>query len=264
MNNAFDFVFASNYEYLDVLEDLEPIERVTRMPRIFPTRRNYYEEYDAKAFKTRFRLSKESTMAVLSLIENKLEYPNDNMPTFTYSSVPLVYRMAHLMYDSLGLSNQLRQTNLQCGYPATDHWLGNQICFTSSPLQTTPISFGDNNQLTGLSETKENIFKDASPDHFGEFCRCRSLDVRRICGAWHSGLLLKLPATRMSPSFGKLAVLAPRSYLRGLVPFWQRAPGKVPLVVPIFSLHQEGTYTPKPSTRDYYVDGNHTSTIRQR
>lgn len=77
MNNAFDFIFGSNY--LDVLEDLEAIERATKMPRIFATRRNYYEEFDATAFKTRFRLSKEATMEVLALIESQLEYPNDKL-----------------------------------------------------------------------------------------------------------------------------------------------------------------------------------------
>lgn len=67
-----------NYQdhYLDLHENLEDIETRTRRPRVFQVRRNYYEEYNEESFKTRFRLPKPSTLNVLQLIENKLEFPN--------------------------------------------------------------------------------------------------------------------------------------------------------------------------------------------
>lgn len=53
------------------------MERILRAPRIFQIHRNYFEEYDEKAFGTRFRLYKRSALELLDLIERKLEFPSD-------------------------------------------------------------------------------------------------------------------------------------------------------------------------------------------
>ncbi|RVE39824.1 hypothetical protein evm_015526 [Chilo suppressalis] len=78
MQSVFN-VMIDNYQeyYLNLLDNLDDIERRTKMPRVFQMRRNYYEEYDEESFKTRFRLSKSSALDVLQLIEHQLEFPND-------------------------------------------------------------------------------------------------------------------------------------------------------------------------------------------
>ncbi|RVE41429.1 hypothetical protein evm_013923 [Chilo suppressalis] len=78
MQSVFNVMF-DNYQeyYLNLLDNLDDIERRTKMPRVFQLCRNYYEEYDEESFKTRFRLSKSSALDVLQLIEHQLEFPND-------------------------------------------------------------------------------------------------------------------------------------------------------------------------------------------
>lgn len=76
MSSAFNFIMEGDNN-LDLLEYLDDLETNTRRPRIFQSRRNYYEEYDEISFKTRFRLSKCSAIQILGLIEDKLEFSND-------------------------------------------------------------------------------------------------------------------------------------------------------------------------------------------
>ena len=45
-----------------------------RRPRTFWERPNYFELYDDVFFRTRFRLSKDSTLIVLQHIKDRLEY----------------------------------------------------------------------------------------------------------------------------------------------------------------------------------------------
>ena len=73
---AFNFIMEGDYN-LNLLEALDELETLTRRPRIFQTRRNFYEEYDELSFKTRFRLFKFSALHILGLIEDKLEFPNN-------------------------------------------------------------------------------------------------------------------------------------------------------------------------------------------
>lgn len=68
-----NYVFEEN----NALDDFEDIERILRALRIFRTRRKYFEEYDEKAFGTRFRLYKHSALELLDLILKK-EYSSDN------------------------------------------------------------------------------------------------------------------------------------------------------------------------------------------
>nr|XP_026498851.1 putative nuclease HARBI1 [Vanessa tameamea] len=72
MDAAYNFIFENN-----VLENLDYLDTIVRRPRIFKERRSYFEEYDDLDFCTRFRLSKETTLDILQLIEDKLEYPSD-------------------------------------------------------------------------------------------------------------------------------------------------------------------------------------------
>lgn len=72
----FNFIMEGDYN-LNMLEYLDELEEMTRRPRIFQSRRNFYEEYDEVSFKTRFRLSKSSAIHILGLIEDKLEFDND-------------------------------------------------------------------------------------------------------------------------------------------------------------------------------------------
>ena len=52
-------------------------------PRIIRDRSNFFELYDEREFRVRFRLGKVSTLALLTKIEDALEYPsnrNDALP----------------------------------------------------------------------------------------------------------------------------------------------------------------------------------------
>lgn len=49
------------------------------IPRQIYTRSNYFDQYDEASFRVRFRLSRESTLFLLNLIENQLEYPYDRL-----------------------------------------------------------------------------------------------------------------------------------------------------------------------------------------
>lgn len=73
MDRAFNFIFENE----DILENLDSLDNIVKRPRIYKERRKYFEEYDDVDFCTRFRLSKESVLDVLELIEDKLEYPSD-------------------------------------------------------------------------------------------------------------------------------------------------------------------------------------------
>lgn len=73
MDTAYNFIFENS----DLLEDLDDLDNIVRRPRVFKERRHYFEEYDDVDFCTRFRLSKQSCLDVLELIEDKLEYPSD-------------------------------------------------------------------------------------------------------------------------------------------------------------------------------------------
>ncbi|XP_063623004.1 putative nuclease HARBI1 [Cydia splendana] len=73
MEDALNYTFDEN----NVLDDYEDIERILRAPRVFQIRRSYFEEYDERAFSTRFRLCKRSALELLTLVERKLEYPSD-------------------------------------------------------------------------------------------------------------------------------------------------------------------------------------------
>lgn len=72
MDAAYNFIFANN-----ILENLDCLDGIVRRPRIFKDRHCYFEEYDDVDFCTRFRLSKDMTLDILQLIEDKLEYPSD-------------------------------------------------------------------------------------------------------------------------------------------------------------------------------------------
>lgn len=54
MEDALSYIFEED----NVLDDFEGIEVILRAPRIYQIRRNYFEEYDERAFGTRFRLYK--------------------------------------------------------------------------------------------------------------------------------------------------------------------------------------------------------------
>ncbi|KOB64687.1 putative nuclease [Operophtera brumata] len=101
----------------NVLDDFEVIERILRGPRIYQIRRNYFEEYDEKAFGIRFRLYKRSALELLDLIEMKLEYPSDR----NHSLSPVNQLLVTLRYYATGchqltmgdfgsVSRHLRQT----------------------------------------------------------------------------------------------------------------------------------------------------------
>lgn len=57
-----------------MLDYLDELEMMTRSPKIFQYRHNFYEEHDEISFKTRLRLSKCSATHVLGLIEDKLQF----------------------------------------------------------------------------------------------------------------------------------------------------------------------------------------------
>lgn len=63
-------------EETDSDSDLE-YEPVIRRPRRIMIRHNFMERYDDSEFAIRFRLSKESVLALLAKIQHNLEYISD-------------------------------------------------------------------------------------------------------------------------------------------------------------------------------------------
>lgn len=64
-------------DVLHNIDSLDSLDYILCRPRIYKTRRDYFEEYDDVDFSTRFRLSKNAVLRVLELIEGKLEYSSD-------------------------------------------------------------------------------------------------------------------------------------------------------------------------------------------
>ena len=63
------------------LEDLLKVEfltRVARVPRVFRDRSNPLEEFEDREFGKRYRLSKESVLDVLKIVESDPEYPTQH------------------------------------------------------------------------------------------------------------------------------------------------------------------------------------------
>lgn len=60
----------------DLIDDSDSGEEILRprRPRVFRERSHYFESYDDNDFAVRFRLSKASTLFLLSKIEHRLEY----------------------------------------------------------------------------------------------------------------------------------------------------------------------------------------------
>lgn len=58
-------------------EESDDDDVIVRRPRWLRERCDFFELYDEVDFKIHFRLSKQSAMYVLELIENRLEYPTE-------------------------------------------------------------------------------------------------------------------------------------------------------------------------------------------
>lgn len=67
--NNIAFEVSSDEDYVD--------EAQIPRPRWIRERHSYFDEYDDVDFKTRFRMSKETTLSILEQIEEQLEFPSN-------------------------------------------------------------------------------------------------------------------------------------------------------------------------------------------
>lgn len=71
---------------MDSDDDIEIIEYMNflRRPHIYRERPAHFDNYDETDFMARFRLSKNAVMAVLGLIEDRLQTPTDRFVILHY------------------------------------------------------------------------------------------------------------------------------------------------------------------------------------
>ncbi|CAK1602659.1 unnamed protein product [Parnassius mnemosyne] len=128
MEAAYNFIF--EHENDDILENLELLDNIVRRPKTYKERRDYFEEYDDVDFRTRFRLSKESCLDVLQMIEDKLEYPSNRNKSIS----PINQLLLTLRYYATG-SQQITMGDY-CGMSkSTSHRIIHRVTVAIASLE---------------------------------------------------------------------------------------------------------------------------------
>ncbi|CAK1602658.1 unnamed protein product [Parnassius mnemosyne] len=134
MEAAYNFIF--EHENDDILENLELLDNIVRRPKTYKERRDYFEEYDDVDFRTRFRLSKESCLDVLQMIEDKLEYPSNRNKSIS----PINQLLLTLRYYATG-SQQITMGDY-CGMSkSTSHRIIHRVTVAIASLGRQFIKF---------------------------------------------------------------------------------------------------------------------------
>ncbi|XP_063236203.1 putative nuclease HARBI1 [Bacillus rossius redtenbacheri] len=121
-------------------------DAIVRRPRWMRDRSDYFEMYDEEDFKIHFRLSKQSTMFVLELIENQLQFPEKNM-----SVSPMNQLLATLRFYATGC-NQLTIGDYAGFSKPTAHRIIHRVSSAIASLRPQFIKFPETMEELNLAQ----------------------------------------------------------------------------------------------------------------
>ncbi|XP_051164287.1 putative nuclease HARBI1 [Leptopilina boulardi] len=146
VRRLFDVAFDSSSD-----EDNVPVRR----PRWIRERSQHFDDFDDLDFETRFRLSKESALDVLSQIEDKLEFPTDR----NHAVSPMNQLLCALRFYATG-SDQLSAADFGGFSKSTAHRIVHRVSGAIASLYKTHIVFPERNNE--IMRTQAGFYRIAS------------------------------------------------------------------------------------------------------